>query len=278
MSGAVLVALVVIAGCARERRPQPTTRAYHFSVDDVTAILSDLATRPYKSMFEQPALGFLRQLHERYGAKVSLYVFYEGEGFDLSKMPARYKQEFEANADWLKLGFHSRDKSTRYLEESEACASRARRDYQLVIKEITRLAGEKSLTPFVRFHLWEISGRALGGLREAGLRGVLVTREQADRERGERRESRGVTWSVDEGTGVAVIATDLAFEEVPSVALERELAKLTPKELRTFEGFVHEPFLSIPGTRKSMEKAAKLLKERGYGPVHYEEVIAPEAR
>ena len=286
VGGAMLVAFTSIAVCSktgRGSRPQPPVRTYHFSVDDVTDILKDLAAKPYRSMFEQPALHFLRQLHQRYGTNTSLYVFYKGDSFDLTQMPTRYKQEFTDNADWLKLGFHSFDKHTRYLGENDACARRAQRDYRLVAKQISRFAGERTLASFVRLHLWYASDRALRSLREVGLRGILVKSEQeghkgsgtADPQ--SRHESRGVTWSVDESTGVAMIATDLAFEQVPPIALEDHLAKLKPEDLGTFEGFVHEPFLNIRGTRNCLEKAAKLLGERGYVPVHYGEVIMSAA-
>jgi hypothetical protein len=48
-------------------------------------------------------------MHELYGTKVTLFLFYESGGFNLSRMSERYREEFCSQAEWLKLGFHARD-------------------------------------------------------------------------------------------------------------------------------------------------------------------------
>ena len=77
-------------------------RNFIFTVDDNIRFLKEINEREYESIFEHPYLAMYRRLHEKYGLKVQLNLFYEMEGFDLSRMTTRYKDEWKENADWLK--------------------------------------------------------------------------------------------------------------------------------------------------------------------------------
>ena len=83
-------------------------RKFCFTVDDNIRFLKELNGQQYPSIFSHPYLAMYRRLHEKYGLKVQLNLFYEADGFDLSQMTDKYRDEWLENSDWLKLSFHSR--------------------------------------------------------------------------------------------------------------------------------------------------------------------------
>lgn len=81
----------------------------HFSVDDVITCFENLTRneKKYGSAFDEPFFAYIKLLHEKYDAKVSLYCFYEKEGFSLAECTERFSDDFKASSDWLKFGFHA---------------------------------------------------------------------------------------------------------------------------------------------------------------------------
>lgn len=93
-----------------------TTKIMHISFDDVRHILNNLIQNKdiYQSIFENPLLEKLKYYHEEYGAVFSLYCFveFESDGWKIEPLPLPFAEEFVANADWLKLGYHTRNADT----------------------------------------------------------------------------------------------------------------------------------------------------------------------
>ena len=136
-----------------------TTEKFRLSVDDNILCLADLTKNKdiYHSIFDNPYLAIYKRLHDHYGAKVPLNVFYEFNreaavcfsknrpDFNLSMMTDHFREEWEANADWLKLSFHSRaempDKPYELALPETIIA-----DYEAVRREVLRFAGEKSFS------------------------------------------------------------------------------------------------------------------------------------
>ena len=81
----------------------------HFSIDDVFGSLRWLTRNKCKSdeLYKSTTFEFVNSLHEKYDAKVSLYCFYEKEGFSLAECTERFSDDFKASSDWLKFGFHA---------------------------------------------------------------------------------------------------------------------------------------------------------------------------
>ena len=174
------------------------TGKYHISVDDNILLFADLTANKdtYRSIFENPYLAVYKKAHDLYGAKVNLNIFYEFNresavffsderpDFNLSMMTDRFKEEWEANADWLKLSFHSRaempDMPYRDATPEEIIA-----DYQAVRSEIVRFAGEKSFSECVTMLHWgEGNPACVAALRELGYR-VLTGYFEIGRKTGE---------------------------------------------------------------------------------------------
>ena len=98
-------------------------KKFRVSSDDNIIFLQDITKNKdvYNSIFENPYLAIYKKAHELYGAKVHLNLFYEfhpeektrfsdksREYFDLSMMTDKFKSEWQANSDWLKLNFHAK--------------------------------------------------------------------------------------------------------------------------------------------------------------------------
>ena len=89
-----------------------------FTVDDNIRAFEALAVEGAESLFDHPYFAMLRRLHEAFDLKVQLNMFYQKDGFTLADMPDRYRAEFAAVSDWLKLSFHSKDETRRPYETS----------------------------------------------------------------------------------------------------------------------------------------------------------------
>lgn len=145
---------------------------YRFSLDDNILFLRDLARSDARSLFEHPYLAFWQRMHREYGTKVHINLYLECPGFHLSQFPARFRGEWQENADWLQLSFHARaDKPDKpYLQ---APSHQVVADCDAVCNEILRFAGEELLSPFTTIHWAEATREACRALRQRGVRGLV---------------------------------------------------------------------------------------------------------
>ncbi len=132
----------------------------HVSVDDVNWILKEVTVNKanYTSLFDSPFFGFIKSLHDKYGAVFSLYLFYEGaDGWTINNMTSQYKQELIKHASWLKFGFHAQKEASDYnvLTKEELFA-----DYSQIMSEIKRFSNTMNIDSIPRFH-------AFGAKRES---------------------------------------------------------------------------------------------------------------
>lgn len=145
-------------------------KRYRFSVDDNIQFLKDLAADPgqYASLFDHWYLAFWREMHDTYGAKIHINIYYQTDGFNLSRMPAKWKAEWQANSSWLHLSFHAlQDKPDRPYQN--ATYEQIGRDYDLVVGEIRRFAGPEVLTRTTTVHWAECPKEAVKALRDRGI-------------------------------------------------------------------------------------------------------------
>ena len=146
-------------------------KQYCFTVDDNLRCLQELSEGEYSSIFEHPYFAMYKRLHERFALKVQLNLFYENPKFNLSEMSDRFKDEWQANADWLRMSFHSRLENFQpyinsgYDEVYEDCKA--------VNQEIVRFAGEKSLARTTTIHYCYATEEGLQALKDNGVEGLL---------------------------------------------------------------------------------------------------------
>ena len=117
----------------------------HFSVDDVIGCFENLTKNEgkYNSAFDEPFFAYIKSLHEKYDAKVSLYCFYEKEGFSLAECTERFADDFKASSSWLKFGFHA--------ERPEKGNTFDGGGYRMFVNQIERIAGTSAcITQTVR--------------------------------------------------------------------------------------------------------------------------------
>jgi hypothetical protein len=148
----LFLVLILIWNCQdNESILEETSTPYaHFSVDDVLCVLQNLTEENYESVFDQPFFAVWRNLHDNYGVTVTLNLYYEKMGFDLTQMTEEFKLEFEENSHWLKFSFHAGDSNQNYNStENNAYGLLC---YINTYSQIVRFAGKSSLDTFCRFH------------------------------------------------------------------------------------------------------------------------------
>lgn len=162
---------------ALEKAELAADKPAHVSLDDTIDVFKDLSMHcdSYQSIFDNPMLGYLKELHDCYGLKVSLYCFYEDEaGFDLSKATGHFAQEFHDNANWLKFGFHGRNCHVLYdTAEPETIKD----DYIRMLRELRRICGGfESITRVIRLSGFQGSRDAILTIRdcELGVKGLFT--------------------------------------------------------------------------------------------------------
>jgi len=160
------------------------TGKYRISSDDNILFLYDITKNKdtYTSIFDNPYLAVYKKAHDLYGAKVHLNLFYafdreaakrfslERPDFDLSMVTDKFKAEWEANADWLKLSFHA---NAEYPDNPyvNATAEQITADYHNVRREVLRFAGEATFSvAATTVHWGSANAECTAALRDLGHR------------------------------------------------------------------------------------------------------------
>lgn len=151
---------------------------YRFSLDDNIWFLQDLTENKntYRSMFDHPYLSLLKSIHDKYDSKFHLNIYYETprhNGFNLTQMTDRYKDEWKANSDWLRLSFHANaDKPDRpYIH---ATYEQAYFEMERVNREIVRFAGKEAFANTVTtIHWGDCTVEAAKAFRDLGVKAYV---------------------------------------------------------------------------------------------------------
>jgi hypothetical protein len=263
---------------------------YRFSVDDNIQFLKDLAVNAtrYDSLFDNWYLAFWRDMNRRYGARIQLNIYYatDERDFNLSQLSDRYRDEWRANADWLRLTFHAyADMPNRpYIQASY---EEIERDYLLITREIERFAGPELLSPFTTIHWGEATLDGCRALRDHGMRGfagyfVLQNDQPAvsyylNRAQTEHLNARDY-WK-DTRENILFVKHDQVVNTMPLERVVPHLEEVTsrPHEAEVLELMVHEqyfcPFLRHyqPDIPQRVEAAIRCVTEKGYKPIFFEE-------
>jgi hypothetical protein len=147
---------------------------YRLSIDDNIWFLRDIQqnSASYTSLFDNSYLGFLKGVNQQYGTKIHLNIFYETDGFNLSEMTDKFKDEWKANAGWLRLSFHAKGEfpDRPYIA---AGYDQVKADCDQIVSEIKRFAGEEVMTSVTTIHWGEATVEGSRAMRDAGYRGQL---------------------------------------------------------------------------------------------------------
>ncbi len=157
---------------------------YRLSSDDNIIFLWDINKNKdnYKSIFDNPYLAVYKKAHDLYGAVAHINIYYEmpkthkyfsqdREEFNLSMMTDKFKSEWQANSDWLKLNFHAKadqpDKPYKHTDYDTIYA-----DCKKVQDEIVRFAGKDTLSVETTVHWGECTKEGVKAVRDLGIKNL----------------------------------------------------------------------------------------------------------
>lgn len=229
----------------------------HFSIDDTIEIFKDLTEKKYSSIFQNDTLKFLKEIHDLYGARFTFYCFYEYNSYCLKDASDRYREEFEGNSDWLKFGFHALNSTVNYEEVS---TEQIKKDYELVIGELKRIVGEKSLASYIRLEKFICNEENVKQLKREGVVGLLGSDTQdrknyfLNNEQNEQLNKNGNLYQI-----LQFLKTDIRLERMNIKDVQKDL-----QEDREVIAFTHEWILYKPEVRKNLEELCKIAVENHF--------------
>jgi hypothetical protein len=260
---------------------------YHFSLDDNSFFLRDIAQKKYASLFDCFYLKMLRRFHAKYKTKFVLNIYFTtADGFTLREFPDRYKAEWQDNADWLQLAFHAHaDAPSRPYQD--APPEKLIGDLKLVNEQIIRFAGEVVCSAPTNLHYAMCRPSAFKPLYEQGVRvlsgyfrshnGKWDINYRLDGIRSEYISKHDVLKDFD--SGIIFTSDDIVCNSVPINQIEETLVPLAdnPNRAEIMLLLTHEqyfwPFYKnyIPDHEQRLDVALRFVTERGYKPVFFHE-------
>ena len=155
-------------------------RAASFFIDDVIWFLRDIARQKPKSVFDHPLMAGLKKAHDEYGLKVQLNLFYRTDyfygmdEFTLAGVPDSYKAEWQANADWIKFGFHALQEFPDYPFVNADYAD-VKKLNDMISGEVERFAGPGMYAKAVVPHWGPMSKEGCKALADCGVKAMWVS-------------------------------------------------------------------------------------------------------
>ena len=152
----------------------------YFFIDDTIWVIRDIAREKPASIFDNAFMKMLKRAHDDTGLTVQLNLFYRtdffygNDEFTLKDMPDTYKPEFEANSDWLKLAFHAKQEFPDYPYVN-ATYEDVKANYNEVVDQIIRFAGEKSVSTALCPHWLPVSRAGCQALADCGVKFMSPT-------------------------------------------------------------------------------------------------------
>jgi hypothetical protein len=264
---------------------------YRLSLDDNIHFLQDLSARPeeYGSIFDHWYLGFLRQMHQDYAAKIHVNIYFQTVGGEstLREVPDRWRSEWEENAHWLRLSFHALQDLPANPYRSSGYEEMAQ-DMDLVHAEITRFAGARTLSATTTVHWAEGTREVCQAARDRGVRVLVGLFDWG--QSGERRGayyldeamhdhlSQRDAW-YEPTMDMLFVTCDRMFDFVPTEQIESHLQSQAANSHtgELIEMLGHEPYfrpdspLYRPDHQHKVRRILTWLTDHGYEPVFWED-------
>ena len=255
-------------------------KCFCFTVDDNIRFLKELTQQPRDSIFDHPYLAMYQQFHEKFGLKVQLNLFYEMPEFDLSMVTNRYYEQFQANADWLKMSFHSQWENERPYEFSDY--EEVYRDCKAVNDQILRFAGPEVLGKTTTVHYCRTTEEGLRAMKDTGAEGLLglFGTMEAPRTSYSVPQDYGDAiraGQVIEYLGVKIASIDMVINDVTQQQLIPRLETLL--EHQQIRVMIHEQYFypDYPRYQENFESKLEtvfvFLENHGYASRFFEEML-----
>lgn len=255
-------------------------KSFCFTVDDNIRFLKELTECPQKRIFDHPYLAMYKRLHEKFGLKVQLNLFYEMPGFDLSMVADRYSHELRENARWLKMSFHSKWENVKPYEFSGY--EEVYEDCKAVNEQILRFAGPEVLAKTTTIHYCRTTEEGLRAMKDMGAEGLLGlfgTKEEP-------RTSYSVPdcygdairkGELIEYQGVEIASIDMVINIVKEEQVIPELEILLDHEqirVMIHEQYFYEDYPAYqPNFEDKLQIAFAFLEKHGYASKFFEEML-----
>ena len=159
----------------------------HFSFDDGYTCFNNLANNNYDSLFDEPFFGWMKNMHDKYGAIFSVYAFNaELATFAASANAEKYREEFQAAKSWLKLGLHSplNDQNANFGTDKGTTYSTFDAGYEQwynMLSSVMTVTGDKECLDLIpRLHNCAGTTDAIGGMIAAGADFAKDTADETD--------------------------------------------------------------------------------------------------
>lgn len=245
---------------------------FNFYVDDNIYVFRDLTRGNYGSVFEHEYLKMFKELHEKYGLKVQLNVFYKTDDFDLSEMTDKFRDEWKANSHWLKFAFHAEAEfpDDPYINADYDTVDRHCKE---IHKELRRFAGEECISYSPTIHFMEMTKEGCRALLDNGitkLSGMFRTPNNPMKKyyHGEDKIKvfdDNVSFA---DNGITFTNLDMVINCHPLSEIEAVLSESLGREL--IQIMIHEQYFYKfyqayqPDYKDKVEAAVRILKENGY--------------
>ena len=265
---------------------------YGFEIDDNIFFLREIAKHRYRSLFNCFYLDGLRDLHQKYGTKFLLNIYFSDGGeftnsaeFNLKQFPDRYKTEWQNNSDWLKLTFHAwANLPDRPYQD--APVQKLINDLDLVREQIIRFAGEQTYTPPTIVHWGMMPVQAYKAMAERNvkvLRGYFISNapgkwdinQNMDAERSAYISTHHILKDFESGIVFSKVHLVCNSTPVGKIASLLESLQLHPQGSEILDLMTHEqyfwPFYTnyLPDHFERLNKAIGWAAEHGYKPVFW---------
>jgi len=263
---------------------------YRFSLDDNIWFLRDINNNSgtYRSIFDNIYLGFLKRMHDTFGTKIHINIYYQTDGFNLSQMTAKYRNEWKDNADWLHLSFHAlqNDPDRPYIN---AGYDEVRRDCEMVKEQISRFAGEEVMGPVTTLHWGAATIDGCRALRDCGykaLAGYFVVEKGKEpvsyylNEDKKLNLSKRIAWKDTSEdiifSRINIVINSYKLDEiVPYLdAIKKDPHRSAFMEVMIHEQYFHPTYVAYqPDFRDKVIKTIRWVTDNGYKPVFLSDVL-----
>jgi hypothetical protein len=206
-------------------------------------------------------------------------------------MTDKFKEEFRANADWLKFTFHAKsefpDKPYRYADRKTV-----RDDCIAVCREICRFAGKECISNSTTIHWGEGNREVVRELRAMGytsLTGYFMRDEEGDPLVSYYMEpkmvdhigARDFFMDAEEDMIFGRIDSVLNIGSLDAVLEEVENASDDPHRggfvsLMIHEQYIYPDYINyLPDFEERILRSCRILADKGYTGAHISEVTSP---
>ncbi len=255
-------------------------KTFCFTVDDNIRFLKEITERGYQSIFEHPYLAMYKRLHETFGLKVQLNLFYRMDGFDLSKVSREHCREFAENAHWLKLSFHADAETPSPYEFSGY--DEVYRDCNKVHEQIRRFATPAALAKTTTIHYCLTTQEGLQALKDNRVTGLLGLFGNAENPRtsyciGDADADKIRTGEILKAGEMAFAGIDIVLNCFDKNSILKQLEQLNGREC--IKVMIHEQYFYPdykayqPDFADKLESAFSFLKGNGYQSAFLEDLL-----